>query len=371
MLTRIEIARHERGFLYEGVNYTRFLRPGVHWVWGLRVGVTKASTRAVEPIDLDDLDVYLRDPEVAADLVVADLSGDERAIVWIDGRVATVLGPGRHAFWSDIHEVKLEIHSTAALRLEHPQLDAILAVAGARAQLSELTVPAGSRGMLFVDQELADELAPGRYAYWTGAARITLRTVELREVEVDVAGQEILTADRVSLRINLAAGYRVVDARRSVEAAVNVTTALYRELQLALREAIGTRKLDELLAAKETVGQQIAATVAPRAKALGLELGPVGLKDVILPGEMKVLLNQVVEAEKRAQANLILRREETAATRSLLNTAKLIEASPTLLRLKELEAAERIAASIDSIQVIGGGLEGLLKQILPPPSPQT
>ena len=79
---------------------------------------------------------------------------------------------------------------------------------------------------------------------------------------------------------------------------------------------------------------------------------------------MKTLLAQVVEAEKAAQANVIRRREETAATRSLLNTAKVMEDSPLALRMKELETLERVVERIDSLQVVGGleqVMNGLVK----------
>jgi hypothetical protein len=79
---------------------------------------------------------------------------------------------------------------------------------------------------------------------------------------------------------------------------------------------------------------------------------------------MKTILNQVVEAEKVAQANLIRRREETAATRSLLNTARLMEENPTLLRLKELETLEKVTEKVGSLTVYGG-LEGVLKNLVP------
>jgi regulator of protease activity HflC (stomatin/prohibitin superfamily) len=81
---------------------------------------------------------------------------------------------------------------------------------------------------------------------------------------------------------------------------------------------------------------------------------------------MRELINKVVEAEKVAQANLIRRREETAATRSLLNTAKLMEDNPTLLRLKELEAIERVTEKIGRIDVHAGqqGLNAVLDQLV-------
>jgi hypothetical protein len=87
-----------------------------------------------------------------------------------------------------------------------------------------------------------------------------------------------------------------------------------------------------------------------------------GVKDVVLPGEMKTLLNRVIEAEKEAAANVILRREETAATRSLANTARVIAEQPVLLRLKELEALKEIAGRIREVRVVVGadGLKTLL-----------
>ena len=95
----------------------------------------------------------------------------------------------------------------------------------------------------------------------------------------------------------------------------------------------------------------------------GIEVRSVGVKDVILPGDMKDILNQVVEAQKESEANLIKRREETQAMRSLHNTAKMMENNPTLLRLKELEALERVTARIDKISVYGG-LEGVLNDLV-------
>lgn len=368
MLQRVRIGPHERGLVRRDGEYRRLLRPGVHWLWGWRTWVERLSTRDPE-VAVTDLDVVLRDPEVWADVLVADLRDDERAVLALDGRVRWVLGPGRTAFWKGFYEVTLDARrvapTAAGLRVEHPQLDALLAAPGARERLLEVVVPRGARGLLYVDERLEAELEPGRYAFWKGVAAVRVEAVDLREAVLEVQGQEILTADKVSVRVNLSAAWRVEKPRLAAEAQAGAGAALYRELQLALREAVGGRTLDALLAAKEALGAEVARAVEPVARGLGLAVRGVGLKDVILPGEMKTLLNQVIEAEKRAQANLVARREETAATRSLLNTAKLIEQSPTLLRLKELEAAERIAGAVGSLSVTGNGLDGLLERLLP------
>lgn len=142
-----------------------------------------------------------------------------------------------------------------------------------------------------------------------------------------------------------------------------MTGYLYRALQFSARQAIGTRTLDTLLGEKGELDRVIFEGMRAQAATYGLMVEGVGVKDVILPGDMKDILNQVVQAEKAAQANIIKRREETAATRAALNTAKLMEESPVLLRLKELEVLEKITEKVDKLTVFGG-LDGVLRDMV-------
>ena len=121
--------------------------------------------------------------------------------------------------------------------------------------------------------------------------------------------------------------------------------------------------LDELLEGRDALTRYLEAQVVPRAEMFGVRVQRVGVKDVILPGEMKALLNKVIEAEKAAAANVITRREDAAATRNMAQTAKVIADNPVLMRLKELETMKEIADKIDEIKLVVGP-EGL-KQFLP------
>jgi regulator of protease activity HflC (stomatin/prohibitin superfamily) len=132
--------------------------------------------------------------------------------------------------------------------------------------------------------------------------------------------------------------------------------------------------LDELLEGRDAMTRFLEGEAVPKAGRFGVRVDRVGVKDVILPGEMKTLLNRVIEAEKEAAANVILRREETAATRSLANTARVIADHPVLLRLKELEALKEIAERIDEVRLVVGsdGLDKLLSaQLLGAVKPET
>ena len=152
--------------------------------------------------------------------------------------------------------------------------------------------------------------------------------VDLRETMVDVGGQEIMTADKVTLRLNAVATYKIVDARKAISQTDDVRQALYRDTQLVLRAVVGARELDVFLTDKDAVAREIEETLRRRAGELGLAIASVGIRDVILPGEIKDLMNKVTEARKAAEANLIARREETAAIRSQANTAKVAGGEP-------------------------------------------
>ncbi len=207
-------------------------------------------------------------------------------------------------------------------------------------------------------------LEPGAYGWWRWARDVSVEPVDLRLQAMEVSGQEMLTRDKVALRLNLTATWRYADVRTAFARLAKPADHLYRELQLALRAAVGTRSLDTLLEDKSVLDGLIEQQVRARLAPFGLALESVGVKDIVLPGEMRTLLAQVVQAGKAAEANVIRRREETAATRSLLATAMVMEDNPVALRLKELETLERVVERVGSLQVVGGldqVLDGLVK----------
>jgi regulator of protease activity HflC (stomatin/prohibitin superfamily) len=215
-------------------------------------------------------------------------------------------------------------------------------------------VPAYHVGVLRVDGKVQRLMSPGVEVFWRFNREVLVELVDMRLQNMEVSGQEILSSDKVGLRLNLAATWRYTDVLLAHERLAKPVEHLYRELQFGLRAAVGTRSLDELLENKQIIDEAVSAHVARKLNGFGIEVSSIGVKDIVLPGEMKTILAKVVEAEKLAEANVIRRREETAATRSLLNTAKVMEGNPVALRLKELETLERVAERIDRISVFGG-----------------
>ncbi len=368
---RVTVAAHERALVFRERSFESVLRPGVYWLFdplGRReIAVYDAS---VAEFDHPRVDVLVKDAgaKIAPDLAVVELGDREVGLVYKNRRLVSVLAPGkRQLYWKGPVDVQVEVRDIAREFVLDADLARVLVRSRPLASVAEaigtVEVPDTAVGLLVVDGELRAALEPGLTAYWKFQRTIKVELVDLRLQTMEVSGQEILTRDKVSLRVNLTALWQVLDAVKARTRLTNVGEYVYKELQFALREAVGGRTLDELLGDKGAFDREIAATVAPKLDANGLSVRSVGVKDVILPGEMKTILNQVVEAEKVAQANLIRRREETAATRSLLNTARLMDDNPTLLRLKELETLEKVTEKIDKLTVFGG-LEGVLKDVV-------
>ena len=130
---------------------------------------------------------------------------------------------------------------------------------------------------------------------------------------------------------------------------------------------VGGLGFDELPVKKDSSASFILDAVQETTFNLGVAVDGFGIRDIILPGDVKEIMNKVLVAEKNAQANSIMRREETASTRSLLNTARLMEDNQVLWKLKEMEYVEKIAEKISNINVTGNGvLLDQLKQIFVP-----
>ncbi len=345
MIRLIKVRENERGLLFRDHVFKGLLGVGRHVVFDplFRVRVDKASVRDGW-LEHRELDVIVKSGALGREARVLDLKDHERAIVSLDGRLDAVLGPGLYALWTVFREVKVEVLDARVVRFEHDKLPLILLARGAKERLEALVVEPGQVGVFQLEGQEAVVLAPGTHAYWKGMGRARLVAVDAREQVLDVAGQEIMTADKVTLRLNAVVNFKAHDPARAVSSVEDHRQALYREAQLALRAVVGARELDALLTAKDAVAAELLAILQARVLAFGLSVVSLGIRDVILPGEMKELLNKVTEAKKAAEANLITRREEVAAIRSQANTARLLGENPTLMRLRELEVLERVAA---------------------------
>lgn len=365
------LAETERGLLLRDGQIIDLIAPGRHrWPDPLsRLTLEIADTRT--PVVPAGWAVQLeRNHRTLAEAVMIFVrpAPETLALVSLNGAAFEVVPHGQmRAFWTVADEVDVEVID---LETAH-RIDPLKAARWARAAgmaIVQAQIPEAETGLVFVDGRVHERLAPGRYAFWAANRAVRVVKYDLRPETHDVVAQEILTKDRVTVRINLTAMTRVVDPALLVARLPDKALHLHRLVQLAARSMVGGRTLDDLLKERTELDRMLTEMVRTRVGAVGLEVMDVRIKDIILPGDMRELLNRVVEAEKAAEANLIRRREETAATRSLLNTARMMESHPTLMRLKELEALERLTDKVGRIDVHqtaeGAGLPALLDSLM-------
>jgi len=302
-----------------------------------------------------NLNTILLNKDIASKLIVKNVADNHISLLHEDGNLKSVLTPGKHAFWKNATEYTFIDADLSEIEIGKEIKKNTLRNSLLAPYIREVNVEVYEEGLLYVDGEFVKILEKGNYLFWRNITQIVVSKTDMRQKQLEVSGQEILTKDKASLRINFFAQYHVSDIVKALNENKEFEKQLYVLIQLALREFVGTLTLDEILGKKESVSDYVIASVQEKATQLGVKINSCGVRDIILPGDIKEIMNQVLVAQKTAQANIITRREETASTRSLLNTAKLMEDNAMLFKLKEMEFVEKIADNINSISLSGGG----------------
>ncbi len=361
-MKRVTINTNSAGLVYKKKELKRVLTAGTYWLgFGEEVEVYDLSRTFIASTELD---VLLLNKDFRELVTVVEVRDNEIALAYQNGNFKQVLSAGKYAFWKGMNNysfltadlTKYEITENIEKNtLERSQMQPFIRA---------FKVEAYETGLMLVDGNFEKVLSPGNYTFWKNSTVIQVLKTDLRQLSMEIIGQEILTKDKAQLRLNFSIRYKVVDAMKALLENKEFDKQLYVIIQLGLREFIGKMTFDELMENKEKISESVLNISAGKAETLGVQLLDCGVKDIILPGDIKEIMNQVLIAEKKAQANLITRREETASTRSLLNTAKLMEDNAMLFKLKEMEYVEKIADKIGEITISGSGnIIGQLKEI--------
>ena len=352
-MKKVLINENQKGFLFHDGQFVKLLSAGKYHLFG---------SREIEIVSLKDplvsakceLNTLLSHNEIAKLTSVCEVADQQLAIHYINGKFDEVLRRGKYAFWSvvDRHEYQLVDISTPEVTEDVPQY--IFAKLPTTVY-TKVEVAQYQKARLYFDQKLIRILDAGTYYFWKNNIRVDVGLVDTWLTQMEITGQEIMTQDKVSLRINFVCNYRVTDYVKILTEIDDYAEQMHVAAQLALRDFVGKQKLDDILANKDELSKYVFERLKARENEFFVEITDAGVKDIILPGEIRDIMNTVLIAEKRAQANVITRREEVASTRSLLNTAKLMEENQTLYKLKELEHIERICENVGNINLNGNG----------------
>ncbi len=362
MIRKITVNAYQVGLVFKNGKLIDVLQEGTFWILGTKkVLIYEMNQSFVAPIELT---ILLQNEQLASMLELVEVADNEIALYFANGIFKEVLGTGRFAFWKGYSEKRFVKADLSKVNITEQIPVTLLENVKVRPFTRKFQVLNFEKALLFVNGSFVKELTSGTYYFWNNAISVEVKTADVRQQQMEISGQELLTKDKAALRINFFVSYQVVDVLKALVNNKEFEKQLYVAMQLALRAFVGGFTLDELLNRKDTISKEILEQVTGKINDLGLTVSDAGIRDIILPGDMKEIMNQVLVAEKKAQANSIMRREETAAMRSMLNTAKLMEENEMLWKLKEMEYVEKIADKIGEITISGSGnVIGQLKEI--------
>lgn len=192
------------------------------------------------------------------------------------------------------------------------------------------------KGIKYRKGKFVGILEAGRY--WIFSRNITVNKIDVRPKFITIPGQEVLSTDSVTLKVTATARYEIVDPNLAVNKIENFTEAFYAVVQLAIRDIIGSLKIDEILEQRAALNQKLMELTVSKAEELGIKVQLIGIKDIMFPGELKKIFAKVVEAQKEGLAALERARGESAALRNMANVAKVLEDNPVLLQLRALQS---------------------------------
>ncbi|HOV14919.1 MAG TPA: slipin family protein [Spirochaetota bacterium] len=355
------VHNHERGLLFDDGNYSNILKPGSYTFFSKKKSVIIMDLNKEFKITDYNLNIFLNDSELIKELDMVNVSDNELVLHYEDGNLVGLLTSGKYAFWNVLKKHKF-VTIDKRIPLVSEDFDKnIFKNPIMNGYFQEYTIENYQCGLLLFDGVYQKKLTAGKYYFWIGPVTVKIIIVDMRQQQIDMTGQEIMTDEKVTLRLNFVCQYKIIDPFVTILEIKDYLDQIYILLQLTLREYVGTYTLDDLLKKKEEIGDFCLRKLKEKEKGFGVEFISAGVKDIILPGEIKDILNKVLLAQKEAQANVITRREEIASTRSLLNTAKLLEENQILYRLKEMEFLEKICNKIGSISLNGG--ENIITQL--------
>lgn len=220
----------------------------------------------------------------------------------------------------------------------------------ARATSRRVVIDEHQHALLIRDGRFRRMLAPGAHWILAGAR---IERIDRRPAVMQIPGQEVITADGVSVKVSLDVTYVVTDAKRAIDASQHWMGAIYQSGHAALREAIGERTFDDLSAKRFDLAPRLRELVSAALTESGITMTAVAVRDVMLSADLKKAFADVVKARQEGLAALERARGETAALRSLANAARLLHEQPALSQLKALAAIADAAARGGSTFIIG------------------
>lgn len=352
-MKKVRINAGKVGLVFKNGDYQKVIAQGTYWLF-LNQNVIVYDLRG-EFKESVAIEVLLKDTVLAEMLEVVEVKDNELVLVYENNNFKKVLEAGKYFYWKGFVDRAFKKVDRSKIYITENIDKALFSNYELSKYIRTFEVATYEKALLLIDDVYTKTLTGGTYRFWKNDTTIKIAKTDMRQLQLEITGQELLTKDKANVRINFYTQYKIIDIEKALLKNKDYEKQLYILMQLALRTYVGGYTLDELLEKKDDIAVAVFEEVSKNTDQLGVQVINSGIRDVILTGDMKEIMNQVLIAQKKAQANIITRREETASTRSLLNTAKLMEDNEMLFKLKEMEYVEKIADKIGEISLTGNG----------------
>jgi len=358
-MKQVRINLGKVGLVFKNGDYKKVITEGVYWIGFFKNVIVYDLAQEFEASIA--LEILLKDEKLVKMIIVVEVKDNELVLVFENGNFKAVKTAGRYVYWKDLIERDFVKVDLTKAEITEKIDNSLFSKYELTKFIRVFEVAAYEKAVVLINDNYTKTVGGGIYRFWKNEDTIKISKVDMRQLQMEISGQELLTKDKATIRVNFDMQYKVIDVEKALLENKDFEKQLYVIMQLALRAFIGNFTLDEMLERKDMIAEAVFNEVKTTVEKLGVKVLNCGIRDVILTGEMKEIMNQVLVAQKRAQANIITRREETASTRNLLNTAKLMEDNEMLFKLKEMEYVEKIADKVGEISVSGNG--NMVKQL--------
>ncbi len=293
-MKRVRINAGKVGLVFRKEDYHRVITKGIHWLgFNERILQYDLTKPFVAPIALE---LLLADKELEAMLHIIDVKDNEIVLMYGNGNFRNTLTAGRYAYWKGLVDYEFTKVDLSKIYITEKIDKSLFRDYALSKYIRAFEVAAYEKAVLIVDDVYTKTLQSGTYRFWRNDTTIKIAKADLRQLQLEIAGQELLTKDKAAVRINFYTQYKVVDIERALLDNKDYEKQLYITMQLALRTFVGNYTLDELLERKESIAGAVLENVKSQAKKLGVGVLNCGIRDIILPGDMKEIMNQVLVA---------------------------------------------------------------------------
>jgi regulator of protease activity HflC (stomatin/prohibitin superfamily) len=225
-------------------------------------------------------------------------------------------------------------------------------------------VPEGWAGLVYQHGLFVRRNNAGRHVIW--GFGWTVKLIDLRKTSLLVAGQEVLTADNVGLKLSLLVTCQITDPAKATHETQNWVGDLYNTAQLAVRAVVGGIAVEALLNQRLEIGAQLLARVKADADKIGVNIFTIEVKDVMFPAELKRAFTDVLKAKQEGHAALERARGESASLRNLANAARLLDGNPALQNLRLMQSLTSVQNAGNTLVLgVPGGFVPLKQQTTP------